>query len=436
MCPSRAVESQRGDETTPLLERFRDVRAFSEHLCQTLETEDFVIQSMDDVSPTKWHLAHTSWFFETFILRTYDPSYVPINEDYNFLFNSYYVRVGERHFRPHRGLLARPTVKDVFEYRAHVDAAMSALLETAPPELSATIDPIIEIGLHHEQQHQELLVTDIKHVFSMNPLLPAFRPRDDIRQATSIPAMGWVDIDAGIHEIGHDTSGFAYDNESPRHRVFIEPAQIGNRLITNGEYREFIADGAYRDPRLWLSEGWATVEREGWDAPLYWSRNADEPNADWNMFTLSGSRLVDDAEPVCHVSFFEAEAFARWSGCRLATEFEWEAAIADQPIDGNFVAAGMLHPVPLQESKHLIKQAFGDVWEWTLSHYSPYPGYVAPDSALGEYNGKFMCGQFVLRGGSCATTQNHVRKTYRNFFPPDARWQFSGIRLARGSNAG
>ena len=427
MCPSRAAESQRGDATSPLLKRFRDVRAFSEHLCQTLETEDFVIQSMDDVSPTKWHLAHTSWFFETFILREYDPDYTPINDDYNFLFNSYYVRVGERHFRPHRGLLARPTVKEVFEYRAHVDQAMTALLESADDRLSRSIDSIVEIGLHHEQQHQELLVTDIKHVFSMNPMMPVFRARDDKRTATAVPPMGWMDIAAGVYEIGHDGDGFAYDNESPRHRVFVENAQIGNRLITNGEFREFIEDGAYRDPRLWLSEGWATVEREGWDAPGYWAKYDDE----WRMFTLSGARPVDDSEPVCHVSFFEADAFARWAGGRLATEFEWETAVADQAIEGNFVDTGMLHPVPVPENASPMGQAFGDVWEWTLSHYSPYPGYVAPDGALGEYNGKFMCGQFVLRGGSCVTSQDHMRKTYRNFFAPSARWQFSGIRIAR-----
>ena len=405
------------------LQRYRDIRTFSARLCEPLETEDYVIQTMADVSPTKWHLAHTSWFFETFLLTLHLAGYQSPNPRYRFLFNSYYNAVGEQHYRPHRGFVSRPTVADVFAYRRHVDANMEKLLEAG---VGGDTAAIVEIGLHHEQQHQELMITDIKHVLSCNPLKPSYHRSEPAEIAPDDPpAQGWVSFEAGIRSIGHTGDGFCYDNEMPRHRVFLEPFRLASRLVTCGEYEAFIKDGGYERPELWLSEGWATVNERGWKAPLYW----EQKDGAWFVFTTSGLRALREDEPVAHVSYFEADAFARWAGRRLPTEAEWETAAADVPIEGNFADGGRFHPVPCR-GKAPLHQMYGDVWEWTLSAYAPYPGYRPAEGAIGEYNGKFMCNQYVLRGGSCATSRSHIRGTYRNFFPADARWQFSGIRLA------
>jgi ergothioneine biosynthesis protein EgtB len=416
-----------------LVQRYRQVRAATEHLCEPLQTEDYVVQSMPDVSPAKWHLAHTSWFFETFLLGPQLPGYRPFHPQYNYLFNSYYVSVGQRHERPRRGLLSRPTVSDVYAYRRHVDAHMLAWLERLDADAIRESRPLIELGLNHEQQHQELLLTDIKHVFGINPLHPVYRPRETPQPATAAPA-NWIAVPESIEWVGHAGDSFAYDNELPRHRVLIGPLQLASRLVTNGEFRAFIEDGGYTRATLWLSDGWATAEQEQWQAPLYWTSR----DGQWLHYTLAGLQPLADDEPVCHVSYYEADAYARWAGARLPTEFEWEYAARDLPVQGNFVESGLYHPRPTPprlpartENAARLEQMFGDVWEWTASQYSPYPGYVPAAGAVGEYNGKFMCNQFVLRGGSCATPRDHLRPTYRNFFPPPARWQFTGFRLAR-----
>jgi ergothioneine biosynthesis protein EgtB len=408
-----------------LARRFAEVRAQTERLCRGLAPEDQVVQSMPDVSPTKWHLAHTSWFFETFVLGTYLRGYEPLNATYAFLFNSYYVHAGERHCRAQRGYISRPTVAEVGDYRAHVDRHLLRLLAGATPEERAAFAPVVELGIQHEQQHQELMVTDIKHVFSVNPLRPVYHAAA-AEPARAAPALRWLRFGGGVHEVGHAGGGFSYDNESPRHRVWLEPFDLASRPVTNGEYLEFMADGGYSRPELWLSMGWATVQEHGWTEPFYWETRDDA----WWMFTLSGMREVRPEEPVCHLSYFEADAYARWAGARLPTEFEWEAAAADVPVRGNFVESERYHPAGAEDGGGL-QQMYGDVWEWTRSQYSPYPGYQAAPGALGEYNGKFMCNQFVLRGGSCATPESHIRATYRNFFPPEATWQLTGVRLAR-----
>jgi ergothioneine biosynthesis protein EgtB len=408
-----------------IAERYAAVRGFTDRLCEGLATEDFVVQSMPDVSPTKWHLAHTSWFFETFVLRPHLPGYRPLEETYAYLFNSYYVHAGERHCRAQRGYISRPTVAEVFEYRRHVDRAMEELLRSADEAHLATLDPLVTLGMHHEQQHQELMLTDIKHVFSVNPLRPVYRPRE-AREAAPVTHLQWVDHEGGLVWIGHAGEDFAYDNESPRHQQFVQPFSLADRLVTSGEFLEFMDDGGYRRADLWLSMGWATVQEEGWTEPFYWERRDGE----WWVFTLNGMRPVSADEPVCHVSYYEADAFARWAGARLPTEAEWEIAAADLPIEGNLADDEVFHPRPAAAAAGL-RQMFGDVWEWTRSQYTPYPGYRPAPGALGEYNGKFMCNQFVLRGGSCATSRSHLRASYRNFFPPEATWQFSGIRLAR-----
>jgi ergothioneine biosynthesis protein EgtB len=410
-----------------LLRRYRAVRSQSAHLCETLETEDFVVQTVPDVSPTKWHLAHTTWFFETFLLKDNVPGYTSPDPIYEYLFNSYYNAVGKQWSRPDRGLLSRPTVRGVFEYRDHVDAAVTNLLENADDATIERIAGIVEVGLNHEQQHQELMLTDIKHVLAFNPLFPVYRPGE--APAGEAPAaLEWVEFPEGMHSIGHDGNDFGYDNEYPRHRDFVPGFKLAHRLVTNGEFRAFIDDDGYKRPELWLSAGWATVQEQGWGAPLHWQRR----DGVCHHFTLSGFRVVNDNEPVCHVSYFEADAYARWAGRRLPTEFEWEVAAAGEPVEGNFVDDERYHPVPASTRpwNGRFQQLYGDVWEWTMSQYSPYPGYRPAPGAIGEYNGKFMCNQFVLRGGSCATPANHIRRTYRNFFQPDARWQFSGIRLA------
>lgn len=405
-----------------LQQKYSAVRGFSNALVAPLEPEDCVIQSMPDVSPTRWHLAHTTWFFETFILKPFRSGYQPFHPKYEVLFNSYYNTVGEQFPRSQRGLLSRPTVGEVMKYRRHVDEHVEALLQQQPEAIAR----IIEIGLQHEQQHQELLLTDIKHVFSCNPLHPAYQHRSTALETSTSQPLQWIAFEEGLHWIGHAGSGFAFDNESPRHRTFLEAFQLADRLTTCGEFLEFMHDGGYARPELWLSEGWSRVQQSQWRAPLYW----DEHDGQWWQFSLDGRRPILPEEPVCHVSFFEADAFARWAGLRLPTEAEWEIAAAEQPIRGNFVESQALHPRAARDDS-LLKQLYGDVWEWTASQYRPYPGYSPPDGALGEYNGKFMCNQFVLRGGSCATSETHIRSTYRNFFPAEARWQFSGIRLAR-----
>ncbi len=410
------------------IERHQNIRSFTEQLCEPLATEDYVIQSMPDVSPTKWHLAHVSWFFETFLLFPAISEYRSLHPQYAYLFNSYYNTIGERHCRPNRGLISRPTVKETYQYRKYVDEHVLDLLEKIDEQRLMGLAFIITLGFHHEQQHQELILTDIKHVFSCNPLYPTYKKRPPVN-ASSIPPMEWVAFPEGIYWIGHEGEGFAFDNEGPRHREFVQPFQLASRLVTNGEYLKFIEDGGYQNPLLWLSEGWATVRAEEWQAPLYWERR----DGRWWTMTLSGLREVDMAEPVCHVSYYEADAYARWAGARLPTEAEWEVAARDVPIEGNFVENGLYHPAPLNASSTggKLAQMYGDVWEWTQSSYSPYPRFRPGPGAIGEYNGKFMCNQYVLRGGSCATSRSHIRPTYRNFFPANAQWQFMGIRLAR-----
>ena len=401
--------------------RYRQIRRATERLCEPLSAEDCQAQSMDDASPVKWHLAHTSWFFETFVLEGRLPGYTTFHPDFRVLFNSYYQSVGPQHSRPQRGLLTRPALDEVLAYRRHVDHQMLALLES--PARSAP-RATIELGLHHEQQHQELILTDVKHLFACNPLRPAYRPTPPSAMAPAAP-LTWCEYPEGMRSIGHAGDGFAFDNETPRHRVFLPAFTLASRLVTNGEVLDFIADGGYRRPELWLSDGWITVARLGWQAPMYWEQH----NGTWLAMTLAGLRELHQHEPVCHVSYYEADAFARWAGARLPTEAEWEVAAADAVVEGNFVEGGLLRPTSAPAGAPV--QLFGDVWEWTGSAYSPYPGYEPPAGALGEYNGKFMCNQFVLRGGSCATPRSHIRVTYRNFFPPAARWQFTGIRLAR-----
>ncbi len=422
-----ALEDREG-----FISRYKTVRKFTDELCKPLVTEDYVVQSMPDVSPTKWHIAHTTWFFETFVLAKAINNYEPLNHDYAYLFNSYYIQAGNRFYRPHRGLLTRPTVAEIFKYREFIDQKMIEFIQSAKEEVYEKFAPVIEIGINHEQQHQELMLTDIKHVFSMNPLHPVYNDVD-LASVNSIPSTKWVAFEEGVYEIGHEGNGFSYDNETPRHKTFIQPFELANRLVTNAEYLEFIEDGGYSKPELWLSDGHGAVEREKWIAPLYWEKH----NGDWWNFKLNGFNKLELNEPLCHVSHFEADAFARWAGCRLPTEFEWEIASSNIPLEGNFVENKIFHPVAQnvkENTNKQLNQMFGDVWEWTQSAYLPYPRYRTLPGALGEYNGKFMSGQIVLRGGSCATSVTHIRKTYRNFFYPQSRWQFMGIRLARDPN--
>lgn len=414
------------------LARFRAVRERSPDLAGPLSAEDQNIQSMPDVSPTKWHLAHTSWAFETFVLKPFDGSYRDFHPDYNYLFNSYYEAVGPRHERPKRGLLSRPPLGDIHDYRRHVEVAVAQLIENAGEDTWAEMAYLLNLAINHEQQHQELMLTDIKHVLSCNPMKPAympFKPHD----GGGVPKLEWIAFPEGLVEVGFDGSGFAFDNESPRHKVWLNAFRIASRPVTNGEYLEFIDNGGYRRPEFWLSEGWAVVRERDWQAPLYWQQDDDDKGGDgWQMFTLSGMRAIDPDEPVCHVSHFEADAYAKWAGKRLPLEAEWEQLAANCPVEGNFADSGHFHPVPGKGSGSggAATQVFGDVWEWTASAYGPYPGYRAAKGAVGEYNGKFMSGQMVLRGGSAVSPEGHVRATYRNFFYPPDQWQFSGIRLA------
>jgi ergothioneine biosynthesis protein EgtB len=407
-------------------EHFVSIRATTRALAAPLSAEDCAIQSMQDASPVKWHLAHTTWFFETFILAPHLAGYRLFESSYRTLFNSYYNAVGDRHPRAERGMLSRPALEEVLAYRSHVDAAMLGLL--ADESALAQLGALVELGLNHEQQHQELILTDLKHLLSRNPLKPAYRRQWPL---TPIQARrrGWISFEAGIREIGHAGAGFCFDNETPRHRVWLDAFKIATHPVTHGDFIEFIDDGGYRRPELWLSAGWDAVTARGWQAPQYWERR----DGCWYVFTLHGEVPVDPHTPICHVSFYEAEAFARWANERLPTEAEWEVAARGSTLDGNFLESGALHPLALREAPAdgTLAQAFGDVWEWTRSDYGPYPGFRPAAGAVGEYNGKFMSGQYVLRGGSCATPSSHIRATYRNFFPPDARWQFSGLRLAR-----
>lgn len=414
------------DDRDGWIERFRRVRAVSEEICAPLEPEDYVVQTMADVSPPKWHLAHTTWFFETFVLGEFARGYEAFHPAFNYLFNSYYNAIGEQYPRPRRGLLSRPTVRELYAYRRHVDAAMAGLLAGASAAVFDKISELVEIGLHHEQQHQELMLTDLKHILCSNPLRPVYRESSAVVRGEA-PELEFCEYPGGVVCCGHEGDGFAYDNEGPRHRVALVDFRLAKRLVTNGEYAEFIAEGGYRHYALWLSEGWATVQTEGWKAPEYW----EERDGEWWETTLHGARPIDPAAPVTHVSYFEAAAFAHWRGDRLASEFEWEHVARLVPREGHFYGE-YLHPACAapDESAHPA-QMYGDAWEWTQSPYTAYPGFRAAEGAVGEYNGKFMCNQLVLRGGSCATSRDHIRPSYRNFFPPDARWQFSGIRLAQ-----
>lgn len=408
---------------------FKSIRAISEKIVEPLQTEDFVIQAIDDVSPPKWHLAHTTWFFEKFILKPYLASYKELNSEFDYLFNSYYETIGPFHPRNSRGLLTRPSIEEVFLYRKHVNEHIERLIDREEfPEKEKVIE-LMQIGMQHEQQHQELLITDIKYNFSCNPILPVYQNREYITE-TEIRDTEFVRLNGGLVEIGKDgETGFSFDNERPRHKVWLEPFSLAETPVTNGEFLLFMKDGGYEKPEYWLSDGWAAVKKEKWNSPLYWF----EENGEWKYFTLSGARKISLSEPVCHVSYYEADAYARWAGKRLPTEAEWEHAMENSSLSGHFAEEGHFHPAAGEKQLETFQKAFGDVWEWTMSPYVPYPKSKPLEGALGEYNAKFMCNQMVLRGGSCATSSTHIRPSYRNFFQPDKRWQFSGFRLAEDS---
>nr|WP_232467827.1 ergothioneine biosynthesis protein EgtB [Bordetella genomosp. 9] len=405
------------------------VRSASLALAAPLTPEDCQAQSMPDASPVKWHLAHTTWFFETFILQRYAADYAPFHPRYGFLFNSYYNAIGERHPRPQRGLLTRPALQDILAYRRHVDAAMTRLLPGHGDD--AELGALVQLGLHHEQQHQELILTDVKHLLSCSALKPSYAGAKRPRAAGSAPTQAWLEHPGGIVTVGHGGDGFCFDNETPAHQVLLQPFQLARRPVTQGEFLAFVEDEGYRRPEYWLSLGWDAVRAHGWEAPLYW----EHADGVWRSFTLHGMEDLDLDAPVTHISYFEADAYARWAGARLPREAEWEQMAST--LDGvdphaNLAESGLLHPrAPAAANGAGPLQMYGDVWEWTASSYEPYPGFAPAAGAVGEYNGKFMCSQYVLRGGSCATPRSHIRATYRNFFPPDARWQFSGLRLAR-----
>jgi ergothioneine biosynthesis protein EgtB len=411
---------------------YQRVRKITERICNPLELEDYVVQPIEDVSPPKWHLAHTSWFFETFILEPFATGYTPFHPKYGFLFNSYYHTFGERWDRPRRGVLSRPTVKQVYEYREFTDQLMLKLFDSLSQKEWERFWPLVVLGLHHEQQHQELLLMDIKVIMASNPLLPTYKKQDDAKAASPVPAFNDVEIEGGVYEIGHRGTEFSFDNESPVHKVFVDDFAVQNRLVTNGEYLEFMQDGGYEASELWLADGWGARNQHHWRSPEHWL----QLDGEWIEMTLHGPQPVNPHIPVSHVSFYEAEAFASWKGRRLLTEQEWEIAArhyANAPEGGNFMDDQIYHPVSPGEQKdaNILYQMLGDVWEWTSSAYLPYPGYVQQEGALGEYNGKFMINQMVLRGGCCATPRDHIRLTYRNFFQPEKRWPFTGIRLAK-----
>jgi len=423
---SHASSTTTCQEDVPLLQQYLKLRETSLRICAPLGVEDHNLQPMPDASPAKWHLAHTTWFFETFVLSQYMDGFRPYHPTFRNLFNSYYNAVGDRPLRALRHVLSRPSLDEVHAYRNYVDEAMVHLLTLDLPP--AAIE-LIELGINHEQQHQELIVTDVKNGLAANPLRPAYRVKPDrpaSHHETTLP-LAWHSFSEGVYSAGFEGSSFAFDNEGPRHNVYLDHFRLASRLVTNGEYLDFLRDGSYTNPLLWLSDGWDCVRNNQWNAPLYW----EQRDGEWWNYTVEGMQPVRVNEPVCHISFYEADAYARWAGARLPSEFEWEVAARSCRVTGNFLESEALHPLPATGSEGLA-QMFGDVWEWTGSAYTPYPGFKPAAGAVGEYNGKFMCNQMVLRGGSCATPQSHIRATYRNFFPPHARWQFMGVRLANG----
>jgi ergothioneine biosynthesis protein EgtB len=414
---------------TPSIDAYRQVRAATLRLVDGLDDADLTPQSAEFASPGKWHLAHTTWFFEQFVLAAHGRGYRRFDARFGFLFNSYYNAVGARHERPRRGLLTRPLLAEVRAFREHVDQAMADFLGGHVPD---DVGALVELGLHHEQQHQELLLTDLLHLFAQNPLRPAVRPLPALQAVANAAPAGWVGFDGGNVETGHAGAGFAFDNESPRHVAALRPFRLATRPVTNREWIAFVESGGYADPALWLSDGWDTVQAQRWQAPLYWELGED--GRTWLQMTLGGLRPLALDAPVSHVSFFEADAYARWAGKRLPTEFEWELAARELPVEGNFVDSGVWAPrADAQPAGGGLRQMFGDVWEWTASPYVAYPGFRPAPGAVGEYNGKFMNGQYVLRGGSCASPRSHLRASYRNFFQPGQRWQFSGLRLAENA---
>ena len=449
--PDRFPTSSAAGRRRGLLEDYRRVRAATVTLAQPLSPEDCQAQSMPDASPVKWHLAHTTWFFETFLLGEFARDYGPANPEFRVLFNSYYNAVGDKHPRPHRGLLTRPTLQEVMAYRARVDEAMAAAIIDGASRDSTAFDDLLVLGLNHEQQHQELILTDVKHLLSCNPLGPAYATPGaspapmEAAIASSLAAetpASFLGFDGGIVDIGYDGGGFCFDNELPVHQVLLQPFELADRLVSGADYLAFVRDGGYRRPEFWLSLGWDRVQAEGWKLPLYWrpaqgAADGAEMTGPIEVFTLAGWQPLDPAAPAAHLSYFEADAYARWAGCRLPTEAEWEHAAGRMPIpgDANLLERGLLHPLApaarRSGDRRSLQQLWGDLWEWTASAYLPYRGFRTSAGAVGEYNGKFMCNQFVLRGGSFATSRSHIRKSYRNFFPPEARWQFSGLRLAR-----
>lgn len=412
-------------QTSELAQLYAQIRGATMALATDLSDADATVQSMEDASPAKWHLAHTTWFFETFVLAPSMAGYRLFDDQFGFLFNSYYEAVGARQPRPRRGMLTRPSLDRVKEYRAHVDTAMASFLER---DIDSEVGALMTLGLNHEQQHQELFLTDILHLFAQNPLRPAFKSPEPLAVgAVEAAELSWTAFDGGTETFGYDGDDFAFDCEGPAHEAVLCPFTLASRCITNGEWLAFMADGGYRTATLWLSDGWATVQQEGWTAPFYWEQRDDG----WWSMSLRGMQPLDPAAPVTHISYFEADAFASWAGARLPTEYELERAVREVEIAGNFADSGRLRPAPGPTDADGLTQLYGDVWEWTRSPFTPYPGFRPPDGAVGEYNGKFMNGQYVLRGGSCATPPDHLRATYRNFFQPEKRWQFSGLRLAK-----
>jgi ergothioneine biosynthesis protein EgtB len=426
--PAPGVLAAHPEDRDEVLSHYRWVRSETERLAAPLSEEDQVVQSITEASPVKWHRAHVTWFFETLILTPLARGYQPFDEQFVYLFNSYYDSVGDRHPRSERGMLTRPPAAVIADYRCYVDDAMATLIADTDSETWDVAGPLAVLGLNHEQQHQELLLMDILHAFSRNSVNPAYQAYRALPERKA-PALSWFEYEGGVCEIGHAGAGFAFDNEGPRHKVFAAPFRLASRLVTNAEWKVFMADNGYGRPELWLSDGWATAQKEGWRAPLYWQQ-IGETDDSWMAMSLSGLQQINDQVPVCHVSLYEADAYARWVDKRLPTEAEWEIAAQPLPVEGNFQDGGLLRSVPASGSGDTPEQMFGDVWEWTQSPYGPYPRFKPVEGAVGEYNGKFMSNQMVLRGGACITPNGHTRPTYRNFFYPDMRWLFAGVRLA------